>query len=152
MHKQLKIFFNFCKCPHQYDLVLKNVDIFSPANIAIWPYSISSHPECFSSKVMVKEIFQQNGGQRNAFAYVSHTYCSRYLLIASRPPTQARLCSNLVTIFAAGTEIEPKRILPWKGWSVSVEVENILPCNLHIANEYTVLHWDIISSFSGKVE
>ena len=36
------------------------------------------HPKCFGSKVMVKDIFLQNGGQHNAFAYVSCTNCLRY--------------------------------------------------------------------------
>ena len=29
------------------------------------------HPKWFSSKVMVKDIFLHNGGQRNAFAYTA---------------------------------------------------------------------------------
>ena len=31
------------------------------------------NPKCFSSKVMVKDIFLHNGGQRNVFAYVTRS-------------------------------------------------------------------------------
>ena len=36
------------------------------------------HPKCFSSKVIVKDIFLHNGGQRNAFAYVTCSNRPRY--------------------------------------------------------------------------
>ena len=39
------------------------------------------HPKYFSSKVIVKDIFLHNGGQRNAFAYVTRSNRPRYFLI-----------------------------------------------------------------------
>ena len=43
-----------------------------------WPWKHiprcqNHHPKCLSSKVMVKDVFLYNGGQRNTFAYVSRS-------------------------------------------------------------------------------
>ena len=50
------------------------------------------HPKYFSSKVIVKDIFLHNGGQRNAFAYVTRSNRPRYFLIYWKASTQAILC------------------------------------------------------------
>ena len=47
-----------------------------------WPWRHISrcqnhHPKCITLKVMVKDLFLYNGGQRNAFAYVSRSNRSR---------------------------------------------------------------------------
>ena len=40
--------------------------------------------KCLSSKVMVKDVFLHNGGQRNTFLYVAHSKCSRYFYFIER--------------------------------------------------------------------
>ena len=62
-----------------------------------WPQKHSSrhqnrHPKSFSSKVMVKDIFLHNGGQYNAFAYITRSNHPRYFFIYWKAPTQAILC------------------------------------------------------------
>ena len=62
-----------------------------------WPWKHISrcqnhHPMCLTFKVMVKDVILHNGGQRNAFAYVSRSNRSRYFLICWKSPTQATLC------------------------------------------------------------
>ena len=59
-----------------------------------WPWKHISrcqnhHPMCLTFKVMVKDVILHNGGQRNAFAYVSRSNRSRYFLICWKSPTQA---------------------------------------------------------------
>ena len=61
-----------------------------------WPWKHISrcrnhHPMCLTFKVMVKDVILHNGGQRNAFAYVSRSNRSRYFLICWKSPTQATL-------------------------------------------------------------
>ena len=58
------------------------------------------HPTCFSSKVMVKNVCLHNDGQGNAFACVTRSNRSRYLLIRWKALTQAILYSNLGTLCA----------------------------------------------------
>ena len=58
-----------------------------------WPWKHISrcqnhHPKCLTLKVMVKDIFLYNGGQRNTFAYVSRSNWLKiffYLLKGHRP-------------------------------------------------------------------
>ena len=62
-----------------------------------WPWKHISrcqnhHPKCLTSKVMVKDVFLYNGGQRNAFAYVSRSNSSRCFLIYWNAPTHANMC------------------------------------------------------------
>ena len=66
----------------------------------------NSHPNCFSSNVNVKDVFLQNNGKRNAFAYISRSY-AHDILLCSKALTQATLCWNWVTILLAVTEIWP---------------------------------------------
>ena len=42
-------------------------------NIMHWCTCQCCHRKCFSSKVIVKDLFLHNGGQHNAFLYVSHS-------------------------------------------------------------------------------
>ena len=62
-----------------------------------WPQKHRSrhqnrHPKCLSSKVMAKDISLHNGGQRNAFVYVTHSNRSRHFFIYRKALTQAILC------------------------------------------------------------
>ena len=55
-----------------------------------WPWKHISrcqnhHPKCLTLKVMVKDVFLYNGGQRNAFAYVSRSDRSRCFWFIERP-------------------------------------------------------------------
>ena len=61
-----------------------------------WPQKHRSrhqnfHPKCFSSKVIVKDIFLHNGGQRNAFGYVTRSNCPRYFFVYWKASIQAIL-------------------------------------------------------------
>ena len=68
------------------------------------------HPKCFSSKVIVKDIFLHNGGQRNAFVYVTRSNRPRYFfhLLKGLNP------SYLVLKFG--------NILPINNWDVAQNV------------------------------
>ena len=44
------------------------------------------HPMCLTFKVMVKDVILHNGGQRNAFAYVSRSNRSRYFFDLLKVP------------------------------------------------------------------
>ena len=62
-----------------------------------WPQKHRSrhqnlHPKYFSSKVIVTDIFLHNGGQHNAFVYVTRSNCQRYFFIYWKALTQAILC------------------------------------------------------------
>ena len=77
-----------------------------------WPQKHRSrhqncHPKCFSSKVMVKNIFLDNGGQRNTFVYVIRSYCSRYFLMFWKGPTQCYLVLKF------------SNILPFNNWDMA---------------------------------
>ena len=61
-----------------------------------WPQKHRSwhqnhHPKCLSSKVLGKDGFLHNGGQRNAFAYISLSNHSRWFLIYWKALTQGML-------------------------------------------------------------
>ena len=78
-----------------------------------WPQKHSSrhqnrHPKSFSWKVMVKDISLHNGGQYNAFAYITRSNHPRYFFIYWKALTQAILCWNLATFCPLITEIWPK--------------------------------------------
>ena len=66
------------------------------------------HPKCFSSKVIVKDIFLHNGGQRNASAYATRSNRLRYFFIYWKASTQAILCLSLTTFCSLITAIWPK--------------------------------------------
>ena len=56
------------------------------------------HPKCLSSKVTIKDVFLHNGGQCNAFAYVSHSNLSRCFWFIKRPDPSypmLKVCDNL---------------------------------------------------------
>ena len=60
-----------------------------------WPWKYISrcqnrHPKCLSSKVMVKDLFLHNGGQRNTFAYVSRSNPSGCFFIYWKALTQIK--------------------------------------------------------------
>ena len=59
-----------------------------------WPQKLISrhqnrHPKRLSSKVMAKDVFLHNGGQRNAFAYVSRSNRSRYFYDLLKGPDRS---------------------------------------------------------------
>ena len=53
---------------------------------------LHSHHKEFSSKVMVKDVFLQNGGQYNVFEYVSHVQTAQDIFTFCKLFTQAYLC------------------------------------------------------------
>ena len=62
-----------------------------------WPQKHRSrhqnlHPKCFSSKVIVKDIFLHNGGQRNTFTYVTRSNRPSCFFIYWKALSQAILC------------------------------------------------------------
>ena len=93
---------------------------------------------------MVKDIFLQNGGKCNAYAYVSCSNRSRF-----KDPDPSYLVLNLVTIVPAivpaGTEIWSKNVF-LQGCDLersrsSVKINNILHCNLHPTHKYICEVW-----------
>ena len=71
-----------------------------------WPQKHRSrhqnlHPKCFSSKIIVKDIFLHNGGQRNAFAYVTRSNrprCFFHLLKGLNPGYLVLKFGNILLI------------------------------------------------------
>ena len=116
-----------------------------------------NHPKCFSSKVMVKDVFLQNGDQCNTFRYVSHSgrsWQDVFNLLRGLDPNYVVKLWWQPGIDPAVTEIWPKmwfyRSWPWTSrWSVKVnsilQNPSTLPMRIYVK-------WDLIDSFSGKVE
>ena len=71
-----------------------------------------------SSKVMVKDIFLQNGGQHNAFAYVSHSNCSKCFRLfegSARSYTVLKFGNNLSSRNQGMTQNVFYRVVTLKG-------------------------------------
>ena len=89
-----------------------------------WPQKHRSrhqnlHPKCFSSKVIIKDIFLHNGGQRNAFAYVKRSNrprCVFHLLKGLNPGYLVLKFGNilLVNSWDMAQNVISQRSSPWK--------------------------------------
>ena len=91
------------------------------------------HPKCLSSKVKVKDVFLHNGGQRNAFAYVSRSNCSRCFFNLLKDPNPSypvlRFGDNLSSRNRdmAQNVISKCCNLEWSRSSVKVKTDSIRP-------------------------
>ena len=110
-----------------------------------WPWKHISrcqnhHPMCLTFKVMVKDVILHNGGQRNAFAYVSRSNRSRYFWFVESPRPKLP-CVKIWWRFVQqepryGPKCDFTHLWPWKV-KVKHEVNKILHWNAHTTHEYT---------------
>ena len=98
-----------------------------------WHYQISRpqkhrtrcqnhHPKCLSSKVMVKDIFLHNGGQRNTFAYVIRSNHSIYFFILLKGPDASYLVLNFGNMLLINNWDMAQNMISQRSWSWKVKV------------------------------
>ena len=127
-----------------------------------WPWKHISrcqnhHPKCLTSKVMVKVVFLYNGGQRNAFAYVSRSNHSRFFFFFNflkGPDPSYPVLKSGNNLSCRNRDMAQSVILYScdleRSWSsvrsiIFTTAIRTLPMSIHVK-----FHWDPTGSFSGK--
>ena len=116
-----------------------------------WPQKHRSRhqnlrPKCFSSNVIVKNIFLHNGGQRNTFAYVSRSNRSGCFLICWKAPTQATLVLKFGDNLSSRNRDVAQSVILYSSWPWKVKVIREVNNILHHANSLTLDPWVYVSA------